>query len=97
MLGRPTERSASPRAARLDLGFRRVIAVRAWIGPRTTRFEVDGVVHRHPAVTGGMAATLVAAGVPLVVRTADRVELLGPANWWLPRWLDRILPHMEIE
>jgi RND superfamily putative drug exporter len=25
------------------------------------------------------------------------MELLGPAIWWLPRWLDRILPHIEIE
>jgi uncharacterized membrane protein YdfJ with MMPL/SSD domain len=24
-------------------------------------------------------------------------ELLGPANWWLPHWLDRILPRIEIE
>ena len=22
---------------------------------------------------------------------------LGDANWWLPRWLDRILPHLDIE
>ena len=21
----------------------------------------------------------------------------GPANWWLPRWLDRRLPHLAIE
>jgi len=23
--------------------------------------------------------------------------LLGHANWWLPKWLDRIMPHLEIE
>jgi putative drug exporter of the RND superfamily len=23
--------------------------------------------------------------------------LTGKANWWLPRWLDRIVPHMSIE
>ncbi|MEU6863918.1 MMPL family transporter [Streptomyces sp. NPDC046876] len=23
--------------------------------------------------------------------------LLGSRNWWLPAWLDRLLPHMEIE
>ena len=22
---------------------------------------------------------------------------MGKANWWLPRWLDRILPHIGIE
>ena len=25
------------------------------------------------------------------------MELLGDKNWWLPRWLDRILPHVNIE
>jgi RND superfamily putative drug exporter len=25
------------------------------------------------------------------------MELLGDANWWLPRWLDRILPIIHIE
>jgi len=23
--------------------------------------------------------------------------LCGQANWWLPRWLDRRLPHLAIE
>jgi RND superfamily putative drug exporter len=22
---------------------------------------------------------------------------MGRANWWLPRWLDRRLPHMSVE
>jgi RND superfamily putative drug exporter len=25
------------------------------------------------------------------------LHLLGPAAWWLPRWLDRILPHVDVE
>ena len=25
------------------------------------------------------------------------MELLGDRNWWLPRWLDRILPHLDVE
>ena len=25
------------------------------------------------------------------------MHLLGTANWWLPRWLDRILPHLSVE
>ena len=25
------------------------------------------------------------------------MHLFGPANWWLPRWLDRRLPHLAIE
>ncbi|MGZ5351069.1 MAG: MMPL family transporter, partial [Actinomycetota bacterium] len=25
------------------------------------------------------------------------MELLGDANWWLPKWLDRALPHVAVE
>ncbi len=25
------------------------------------------------------------------------MELLGERNWWLPRWLDRIIPHVNVE
>jgi RND superfamily putative drug exporter len=25
------------------------------------------------------------------------MALLGRANWWLPAWLDRRLPHLAIE
>ena len=25
------------------------------------------------------------------------MELLGDKNWWLPKWLDRILPHIDVE
>ena len=25
------------------------------------------------------------------------MSLLGRAAWWLPGWLDRILPHVDIE
>jgi RND superfamily putative drug exporter len=25
------------------------------------------------------------------------MELLGDRNWWIPRWLDRILPVVHVE
>jgi RND superfamily putative drug exporter len=25
------------------------------------------------------------------------MALLGKANWWLPTWLDRVLPHLSVE
>jgi RND superfamily putative drug exporter len=25
------------------------------------------------------------------------MHLSGNTNWWLPRWLDRLLPHLAIE
>jgi uncharacterized membrane protein YdfJ with MMPL/SSD domain len=31
------------------------------------------------------------------VAFGGKTELLGDANWWLPRWLDRVLPHIRID
>jgi putative drug exporter of the RND superfamily len=25
------------------------------------------------------------------------MQLLGERNWWLPRWLDRAVPRLELE
>jgi RND superfamily putative drug exporter len=25
------------------------------------------------------------------------MELLGNANWWLPKWLDRLIPRISVE
>jgi putative drug exporter of the RND superfamily len=25
------------------------------------------------------------------------MRLLGRVNWWMPRWLDRILPHVDLD
>jgi putative drug exporter of the RND superfamily len=25
------------------------------------------------------------------------MQLLGDRNWWMPRWLDRIIPRAELE
>jgi RND superfamily putative drug exporter len=25
------------------------------------------------------------------------MTLMGKANWWLPGWLDRLLPHLSLE
>jgi putative drug exporter of the RND superfamily len=25
------------------------------------------------------------------------MELLGARNWWMPRWLDRVVPRLTIE
>jgi len=25
------------------------------------------------------------------------MELLGNRNWWLPAWLDRLLPNIDVE
>jgi RND superfamily putative drug exporter len=25
------------------------------------------------------------------------MELLGARNWWIPKWLDRVLPQIDVE
>jgi len=42
------------------------------------------------------AIVLDATVVRMVVVPAT-MALLGRANWWLPGWLDRRLPHVRIE
>ncbi len=43
-----------------------------------------------------LAVFLDATLVRMVVVPAT-MELLGERNWWIPRWLDRLLPHIDIE
>lgn len=46
---------------------------------------------------GMAAAVLVDATVVRLLLVPASMELLGNATWWLPRWLDRILPHLNVE
>ncbi|MFD5894221.1 MMPL family transporter [Streptomyces sp. NPDC060366] len=52
---------------------------------------------------GAVAGVGLAAAVALdafILRTAlvpAAMQLLGRANWWLPGWLDRRLPHLAVE
>jgi putative drug exporter of the RND superfamily len=42
-------------------------------------------------------AVLLDATVVRMLLVPATMELLGDKNWWLPRWLDRILPHVNVE
>jgi putative drug exporter of the RND superfamily len=59
------------------------------------------VVSPEPTVKmfglGLAVAVFVDATVVRLVLVPATMELLGDANWWLPGWLDRILPRIEIE
>jgi putative drug exporter of the RND superfamily len=46
---------------------------------------------------GLATAVLVDATVVRLVLVPSTMELLGDANWWLPGWLDRILPRVHVE
>jgi RND superfamily putative drug exporter len=46
---------------------------------------------------GLAVAVAVDATIVRIVLVPATMELLGDANWWLPKWLDRILPHLAVE
>lgn len=46
----------------------------------------------------GMAtAVFLDATLVRLVLVPAILQLMGEANWWIPKWLDRVLPHWEIE
>jgi RND superfamily putative drug exporter len=46
---------------------------------------------------GLAVAVLIDATLVRLVLVPATMELLGKANWWLPRRLDRALPHLTVE
>ena len=46
---------------------------------------------------GLAAAVLVDATIVRMVLVPATMELLGDRNWWIPKWLDRILPRLDVE
>jgi putative drug exporter of the RND superfamily len=42
-------------------------------------------------------AVLIDATIVRMVLVPATMELLGDRNWWIPKWLDRILPHIDVE
>jgi putative drug exporter of the RND superfamily len=47
--------------------------------------------------TGLSVAILFDATVVRMLLVPATMELLGDRNWWLPRWLDRLLPNLDVE
>jgi RND superfamily putative drug exporter len=46
---------------------------------------------------GLAAAVLLDAFVLRTFLVPSLMHLFGRANWWLPRWVDRRLPHLAVE
>ncbi len=47
--------------------------------------------------TGLATAILLDATIVRLLLVPATMELLGDRNWWLPRWLDRLLPTIDVE
>jgi RND superfamily putative drug exporter len=46
---------------------------------------------------GLAVAVLLDATVIRLVLVPATMSLLGDLNWWLPAWLDRLLPHVDVD
>ena len=46
---------------------------------------------------GLAVAVFLDATVVRLVLVPATMELLGDRNWWLPRWLDRLIPKIDVE
>ena len=46
---------------------------------------------------GLAAAIFVDATIVRLVLVPATMELLGDRNWWMPKWLDRVLPNVNVE
>ena len=46
---------------------------------------------------GLAVAILVDATLVRMVLVPSVMQLLGNANWWFPHWLDRAVPHLDVD
>jgi RND superfamily putative drug exporter len=60
-------------------------------------FVMEDAVFLKLAGLGLATAVFVDATVVRMVLVPATMELLGDRNWWLPRWLDRLLPAIDVE
>jgi hypothetical protein len=60
------------------------------VGGGERRIGSEPPVPARPTV-----AILVDATVVRMVLVASVMQLLGRANWWIPGWLERLLPHSK--
>jgi putative drug exporter of the RND superfamily len=58
-------------------------------------FEPDRIVKLMGV--GLATAVLLDATIVRMLLVPATMELLGDRNWWLPRWLDRLLPNIDVE
>ena len=60
-------------------------------------FVLSGEVFLKLIGVGLAAAVLIDATVVRMVLVPAVMQLLGDRNWWLPSWLDRAMPQLELE
>lgn len=56
----------------------------------------DNIVIKQFGI-GLAGAIFIDAFIVRTVLVPAVMHMFGPANWWLPAWLDRALPHLNVE
>ena len=60
-------------------------------------FALSGLTEMQMFGIGLAVAVIVDATLIRTIILPAAMQLLGKWNWWLPSWLDRIIPEIEIE
>jgi uncharacterized membrane protein YdfJ with MMPL/SSD domain len=60
-------------------------------------FVLTGVPSIKQLGLGTAVAIAIDATLVRLILVPAAMELLGKWNWWLPKWLDRLLPHVGLE
>jgi RND superfamily putative drug exporter len=60
-------------------------------------FALTGLPQVKEIGVGLAVAIALDATLVRLVLVPATMELMGDWNWWLPKWLDRILPDMDFE
>ncbi len=55
------------------------------------------MIPRSNSSASGLACAVLLAGILVITLAPAAILLMGESAWWLPRWLDRFLPHINIE
>ena len=66
---------------------------------RVYRWEIAKLLAQKRTYLGFGMATAIFLDATLVrmILVPATMSLLGQSNWWLPAWLDRILPRVQVE
>ena len=60
-------------------------------------FALTGVPSIKELGVGNAVAIILDATLVRLILVPAAMQLFGDWNWWIPRWLDRILPHLDLE
>jgi RND superfamily putative drug exporter len=60
-------------------------------------FALTGLPQVKEIGVGLAAAIFLDATIVRLILVPSTMELMGGANWYLPKWLDRILPNVDFE